>query len=346
MSQSATGPGSVRVCYYMQTHTRPTQILRLVKLIKDGSPGSVVVIDHDASRAVLDPVPFRSLPDVYVLNGPGGYGDFSHLDRYFAAVDWLDAQGIGYDWLQNMTGQDYPLRPIADIERMLADSDADGYLQYAPVHPERTPPNGDWGAGPEFRLCKPFDTHMRFDYAHRWIGRPTPAKQRWLRPVMIINFLQPWVRVSLGFSTVGIRRKSTIFSDDFICYGGSFFCALTASCVHYAREFARDNPDVVAYFRTMPAPDEVFLQTVLVNSGKFRLVPDGKHYVDFYRSHNNHPKTLGVPDLPVMFASGANWARKFDPGVDADVFDILDQHVQSESVGAGAPETTLRDVDR
>jgi hypothetical protein len=47
-----------------------------------------------------------------------------------------------------------------------------------------------------------------------------------------------------------------------------------------------------------------------------------------------------------MFASGANWARKFDPGVDADVFDILDQHVQSESVGAGAAGTTLRDVDR
>ena len=65
--------------------------------------------------------------------------------------------------------------------------------------------------------------------------------------------------------------------------------------MHYAREFARDNPDVVAYFRTMPAPDEVFLQTVLVNSGKFRLVPDGKHYIDFSRSHYNHPKTWAWP---------------------------------------------------
>jgi len=108
--------------------------------------------------------------------------------------------------------------------------------------------------------------------------------------------------------------------------------------VRYARKFARDNPDMVAYFRKMPAPDEVFLQTVLVNSGKFRLVPDGKHYVDFSRSHNNHPKTLGVADLPVMFASGANWARKFDPGVDAEVFDILDQHVQSESVGVASSD--------
>jgi hypothetical protein len=32
-----------------------------------------------------------------------------------------------------------------------------------------------------------------------------------------------------------------------------------------------------------------------------------------------------------MFASGANFARKFDPGIDADVFDLLDQHVRLES---------------
>jgi hypothetical protein len=330
MSDCAARPAPPRVCYYLQTHTRPTQILRLVTLIKEGSPGSVVVIDHDASRAPLDASLFWSLPDVHVLNGPGGYGDFSHLDRYFAAVEWLDAQGITFDWLQNMTGQDYPLRPIAELERAVADSGVDGYLQYAPVFPERTPPAADWGAGPEYRLCKPFDTRMRFDYRHCWVGRPTRTKQQWLRPIMIINLLQPWVRVSLGFSTVGFRRNSTIFSDDFICYGGSFFCVLAAHCVRYAREFARTNPDIVAYFRTMPAPDEVFLQTVLVNSGKFRLVPSGTHYIDFSRSRNNHPKTLGMADLAAMIASGAHWARKFDPSVDSEVLDVLDRRVRKE----------------
>ena len=49
MSDSAARSGPLRVCYYMQTHTRPAQLLRLVTVIKEGSPGSVVVIDHDAS---------------------------------------------------------------------------------------------------------------------------------------------------------------------------------------------------------------------------------------------------------------------------------------------------------
>lgn len=335
MHDGATRSRPIRVCYYMQTHTRPPQIARLVELIKEGSPDSVVLISHDPAGLALDTTRLETLPGVHVLTGQGGYGDFSHLDRYFAAVDWLDAHGVEFDWLENMTGQDYPLRPIADIESVLAHRDVDGYLQYAPVFPERTPPHADWGAGPEFRLCSPFDTALRFDYRHRRVGRPSLAKQRWLRPLMLLNLVQPWFCVSLAFSTIGTRRRNTIFTENFICYGGSFFCTLSAACVHYARDFARDNPDMVAYFRTIPAPDEVFLQTVLVNSGKFRLMPDGKRYFDFSKSRNNHPRVLGVADLEKMLASGAHWARKFDTTYDEEVLDILDRHVRPRSADDG-----------
>ena len=316
----------VGVCYYMQTHKQPAQIARLVRLLKEGSPDCVVLIHHDDFKAPLDPALFASLTDVHVINGPGGYGNFSHLQRYFDAIDWLDEQGIEYDWLHNMTGQDYPLRPVSEIEQFLADSACDGYLQYAPVFPDRTPPDVDWGAGPEYRpLGNKFDADMRIKYAHRRIGGPTTRKQRWLRPVMALNLIQPWVRVSTSYSTVAVRRKASIFNDnDFICYGGSFFNVLSAACVRYVRDFVRDNPEVVEYFRVMPGPNEVFLQTVLVNSGKFRLVPDGTYYIDWTNSRYNHPKLLGNEDLPAMLASGANWARKFD--AETEVLDLLDRH--------------------
>jgi hypothetical protein len=278
----------------------------------------------------LDVSRLESWPGVHVIQGSGGYGDFSHLDRYFAAVDWLDANGVEFDWLQTMTGQDYPLKPIAEIERSLVYGDMEGYLQYAPVFPDRTPPDADWGAGPEFRLDDPFNSSMKYEYQSRRIGRPTEAKQRWLRPVMALNLVQPWVRVSLAYSTIGVRRKNTIFTDDFICYGGSFFSALSASCVRYARDFARSHPEVVQFFRGLLAPEEVFLQTVLVNSKKFNLMPNGTHYIDFANSRNAHPKVLGVTDLPAMISSGANWARKFDASLDSEVLDILDRHIGND----------------
>ena len=274
----------------------------------------------------LDRTLFEDLSDVYFIGTSGGYGDFSHIDRYLAAVDWLDDHGMQYDWLQNLTGQDYPLRPIADIEQAISVGGFDGYMQYAPVFPERTPADADWGAGPAYRLCTPFDSAMRFDYSHRRFGMPSTLKQRLLRPFMVVNYVQSWFTVSLAFSTIGLRRKTTIFNDDFILYGGSFFCALSASCVRYARDFAAENPDIVKYFRTMAGPDELFLQTVLVNSGKFRISPAGTHYVYFPGGRYNHPKTLGTADLPKMLASGAHWARKFDSGT--EVLDVLDRRVR------------------
>jgi hypothetical protein len=327
MSDPAGQARPIRVCYYLQTHTRPEQVARLVDVIKEGSPDSVVLISHDAAGPPLDNQRLQRVPGVHVLTESGGYGDFSHLDRYFTAVDWLDAQGVEYDWLENITGQDYPLRPIAEIERTLATSEVDGYLLYAPVFPSRLPPGADQGAAPQFELASPFDAAMRYQYRHWWVGRPTRTKQRWLRPLMAVNLLQPWVRVSLAYSTVGVRRRRTVFSDDFIAYGGWFFCALTRPCVNYIRDFARDHPDLISFFRTVLAPEEVFIQTVLVNSGKFRFEPAARHYIDLSNSLNSHSKTLGVADLDAMLVSGAQWARKFDPAHDAEVLDILDRHI-------------------
>ena len=67
-----------RMCYYMQTHKAPEQIARLVRAIKEGSPGSIVLIDHDVSDAPLDHTRFDDLSDVYFIGTVGGYGEFAY----------------------------------------------------------------------------------------------------------------------------------------------------------------------------------------------------------------------------------------------------------------------------
>jgi O-antigen/teichoic acid export membrane protein len=321
-------PTRSRVVYFVQTHTQPAQIARLVRLLAEGSPDALVLVSHDTAGQPLDVAGLQALGNVHVLLGQGGYGDFSHLDRYLAAVDWLDANGVEYDWLENLTGQDYPLRPIAEIEETLAATDSDGFLLYSPVFPERVPPGADQGAAAWYRLCPSFDAKMRYDYRHRLLGRPSAAKQRLLRPLMAVNLVQPWIRVSTSFSAVGVRRRGTVFGPDFVCYGGSFFCTLRADCARYVRDYARANPDVVAFFRATLAPDEVFLQSVLVNSGRFTFIPDARRYIDWTGSKHNHPKTLGTEDATAMLASEAHWARKLDLGQDAKLFDILDERIR------------------
>ena len=322
------------VVYFLQTHARPAQIARLVRVIAAGSPNAMVLISHDKSGPALDVAALRALGNVHVLLHKGGYGDFSHLDRYFAAVDWLDANDVDYQWIENLTGQDYPLRPIADIEDALARADTDGLLQYSPVFPERVPGGADHGT-PGFTLVQAVDARMRYDYRHWRLGKWRPAKKHWMRPLMALNFVQPWIRVSNSYGSVGIRRRSTVFGPGFHCYGGSFFCTLRAECARYVRDYARANPEAVAFFRQTLAPEEVFFHSVLVNSGRFNLTPDYKRHIDWTGCRHTHPRTLGLGDLDKLLASDAHWARKLDLEKDASLFDILDQQIRRGPADAG-----------
>lgn len=315
------------VVYFLQTHTRPAQITRLVKVITEGNPDAVVLISHDVAGQALDVPSLQALGNVHVLFHRGGYGDFSHLDRYFAAVDWLDENAIDYNWLENLSGQDYPLRPIAEIEASLDATSFDGFLLYTAVFPERVPPEADHGAD-GYQLAPPFDVAMRYDYQFWRLGRPTLAKLRMLRPFMLLNLVQPWIRVSNSYAALGVRYRRRVFGPGFYCYGGSFFCTLRAGAVRYVRDYARANPETLAYFRRFLAPEEAFFQSVLVNSGRFNLSTDYKRYIDWTGCTHTHPRTLGIEDVPALLASDACWARKLDLGKGAELFDVLDQRVR------------------
>jgi hypothetical protein len=293
MTAQATRTRST-VVYFLQTHHKPAQVARLVQVITEGSPDAVVLVSHDVAGSALDVAGLEALGNVHILLHEGGYGDFSHLEA-------------------------------------LATTDYDGFLLYSPVFPDRVPVSADQGAGPSYTPVRAVDAIMRHDYRHWRLGRPTPAKQRWLRPLMAINFVQPWIRLSNSYASVGVRRRRTVFGPGFHCYGGSFFCTLRAECARYVRDYARANPDVVAFFRTALAPEEAFLHSVLVNSGRFSLDPDYKRYIDWTGCTHTHPRTLGPEDLDRLLASDAHWARKLDLDRDPELFDILDQRVRRGS---------------
>lgn len=315
------------VVYFLQTHTRPAQIARLVQVITEGNPDAIVLISHDRSAEAIDAARLEALGNVHVLLHRGNYGDFSHLDRYFAAVDWLDENGISFNWLENLSGQDYPLRPISEIEANLDATNFDGFLQYGTVFPDRVPPEADQGIE-GYHPVPPFDAAMRYDYRHWRLGKVTEFKYHLMHPLMAVNLVQPWIRVSNSYVSVGIRRSHTVFGPGFYCYGGSFFCTLSAACVRYVRDFAAANPKAIDFFRTVMAPEETFFHSVLVNSGQFKLSTDFRRYIDWTGGKYTHPKTLGTEDAPALLASDAHWARKLDLRKDPRLFDILDHRVR------------------
>jgi hypothetical protein len=310
MTQATAGAGRPpSVAYHVESHTLPDQLERLVGRLLRGGPDTIVVVNHD-SRSTDDLGALERLARVHVMREPGGYADFSHVRRYLHTLEWLEREGVTYDWVTNLSGQDYPLRDLRSAESELGG--VDGYLQWFPAFDPASP----WGRS----LGR-----SRYTFRHRRL-RPLSTRARTLlHPVMAVNFAQPWFRLSVATGLTVGRRRATPFGDDLVCYGGAFFCTLSRSAATYLLEHSRDHADLVAYYEGCLSPAESYLQTVLVNSGRFSFDPSCRRYFDFSNTQHNHPKVLTGSDLPAALASGSDFGRKFDRRVDATVLDRLDE---------------------
>lgn len=259
------------------------------------------------------------MADVQVQYHRGGYGDFSHVDRYLAAVDWLVADGVRVDWIVNMTGQDYPVMPLERAEAEVVGSGADGFMEHWPA----LGPDSHWGA---------HKARSRYHFRHGRRYPLSPRAQRVLRPVQLLNRLQPAVRAHVSYGFVLGRRVRTPFGPGLVLHGGSAYSILSWPAVSYLRAFLADRPDVVEHFRHTLSPEEAIFQTVLASSGRFTLVNDPKRYFDFSATRFNHAKVLRLDDLPRVYASGAHFARKFDGDAHPEVLDAVDAHLAEVAI--------------
>lgn len=311
----------MKVCYLIQTHKNPAQIERLVYAIKALSPNSLVLVSHDFSSCDLEETVFQTLSDVQVIPGKGGRGDFSIVQGYLNAIDWLLKHQIKFDWLINLSGQDYPIQPLSQLERFLRTTHYDGFLEYFKVFS----PESHWSQR---------EGRSRYLYKYQKLDIHLSEWQKpILTPIKVINYLQPFFRINIAYGLLGFKNPAP-FNENFVCYGGSYFCILSRQCVQYLYEFSQSNPDLVHYYKGVSVSDESFIQTVLINSRLFNLSHDNKRYFDFSKTRNGRPRTLTTQDYQDLTNSNAFFARKFDIEKDRTILDLLDfrmmQSVQDE----------------
>jgi hypothetical protein len=310
----------VVLCIHIQTHTAPEQVQRLVRLLTDTARSVVVRVSHDRTGPPLDHACLASLGDVTVVEADAGYGAWGNLQRWLDCVDDLEAQDVAWDWITNITGQDFPLRPVAAIEDDLDASDADGYVEHFDVLSAASP----WGKR------RGMD---RYWYRYRRLRPIAPATARWLRPLQAADAVQPFVRIDVnrGAFAVG-RRVRTPFDGAFRCYGGSTFVTLARDAALAVREAARPGHVLAEHFRHSLTPTEAFFHTVLCNDPDRTIVDDHRRYEDFGRG-TQHARTLDRRDVGPALASGKDFARKWDGSRDPDALDELEAAVRGAARG-------------
>ncbi|MBD2105047.1 beta-1,6-N-acetylglucosaminyltransferase [Leptolyngbya sp. FACHB-261] len=305
----------MKVVYLIQTHQNLEQIQRLVQTIQRSSHTSRILISHDFSCG-LDLKPLGQTLGIEVLNAKGGRGDFSTTQGYLDAVQWLLEHQIEFDWLINLSGQDYPTQPLPKIEKFLAQTQYEGLIEYFEV----LSPQSQW---------RIHEGHSRYFYQYWRSGYDLEEWQRLcIKPFRILfNYIQPWLRLNSSYSLMLGTRAKVPFNDSFRCYGGSHFKTLSRKCAEFVYESAQQNPDLVRYYQRTCVPEESFMQTVLVNSGRFKLCNDPKRYFDFLGSQDGRPRVLTAQDYPTLSQDNIHFARKFDLRQDRQIFDLLDARI-------------------
>ena len=309
-----------KILYVIQTFKAPEHIYRLAQIIKAASPTSSIIISHDYTVSHLDVEPLQSLgAQVLKVNGKGGRGDFSMVQSYLEAIEWASTNKPDFDWCINLSGQDYPTQPLPQLEQFLAKTPYDGFLDYFEAFSAPVP----WGLK---------ESENRYLYQYWRSGRFLSRWERGLlRPfVTTLNQIQPFVRINWAYDglMVGLKAKSTLFDENFICYGGSFFCTLSRKCVDYLYTFSNENPDVVQYYKKSCVSVESFLQTVLVNSHLFNLCNNSNRYIDFANSEDSsRPRILTYEDYSHLAKDDIHFARKFEQATDSKILDLLDARI-------------------
>jgi Core-2/I-Branching enzyme len=302
------------VCYYVQSHRDPEQIYRLLRTLRRGSPRAPIVLWHDFARCDLGGLSPTELPGVHLLrpSRPQVRGSFSGQSQpYLDVVEWLECQGISYDWLVNLTAQDYPVQPLASIEAFLDAARCDGFLRYWDV----LSPTSPWSRR---------KARARYWYRYRWLS---PSAEPWLRAFRYLARVLP-VHFYLDYGPLlGTRLLRTPFHAGFRCQGGWAFFSLRRRAVLYLRDFLAEHPQVMRHYRATVAPEESIVQTVLVNSRRFDLVNDDLRYIDYSRAYKGAPRVLTTADLPLLASGRYHFARKFDLAVDREVLDRIDREL-------------------
>jgi hypothetical protein len=281
------------VAYVILSYRSPDVLARLVRTLRAGSPHATIAVHPDARRCPRPPLPgAQPVEPAWAVE----WGHGSQLAAVLRCLRWALARS-DFDWLVLLSGQDYPVRPVAAIEAALAAAGADAFIETLPVEPLR------------LRRGRVGEFARRYHY--RWGRLPARLASAAARTDPLVQVRRLPSGVHAG---VPAPLRIPVFH-------GSDWFTLSRRAVEAV---VSAPPGLERRFERTIVPTEAFVQTVLANRRELRLAPGNRRYARFDRPSSPRPRVLGLSDLDAALASGADFARKFD---DVTVLDAIDRAV-------------------
>src|SRR5581483_3969286 len=321
---------SCDVVYLILSHSNPEQVVRLAARLLRDNDSAHVVVHHDYSRSHLDASGLKAGVDVLSHTQGIAWGSFELVLATLRSLAWVE-ENLDYKWLVFISGQDYPLRPLPEIQEFLLSSDSDGFI----AKPRRVEYRfRDEGGGRDYWSARYFYRYYQLPPLRRSLS---PAATKLVRNVEVfIRSRQPlvflWAMPDGKGTLVGLRSIRHPFRNGFECHCGSQWFTLSRTAIQTMLRVADERPDLLEYYRRTFIPDESFFNSLLLSRRELRIRFDSLRYVRMAPPWYAHPETLTADDLEPLTTSGAHFARKFDTRVDARILDELDRRLDGQLV--------------
>jgi len=269
---------------------------RLLRSLRTEPSSFFLHVDRKSDTCVFEQIAdeLRDIPNVQFLKRHACYwGGFGHVAATLEGINVLSHSRSDFDYAVLLTGQDYPIKSPSQIAAFFQEHQGKLFLDNFSL------PSDEWTNGGmdrvRFWYLRLFQRPVRFPPAPSPLPRRTPPK--------------------------GLKL-----------FGGSSYWCLTRECVEYVSQFVSERHNVVRYFRYVDVPDELFFQTIVMNS-PFRdaVINDNLRYIDWKDPDAGSPAVLTKADFPALATSSKLFARKFDIGVDARVLDLIDEELLAAS---------------
>lgn len=288
----------MKVAHLILAHKAPQQLGRLLGALAHPDVHCFVHLDLKTEAEPFSFLRHQSRVQFTQTRNNVTWGGYSQTQNLVDCLREILAQATPFEFINVLSGQDYPLRPAAEVHEFLYARRGESFLATEPT-------DGTWWQASRYRFTRYHLTEFAFP------GRYAVQQA--------LNRLLPIRR----FPLAGPLHGGPI--------GG--WSTLSREAAEYIVRLIDNNARLRCFARLTWGSDEFLVPTVLLNSPlAASVVNDSLRYIDWTGGGAN-PKILTRADLPALLASGKLWARKFDATVDAAVLDALDQVCHQAAVG-------------
>ncbi|ETZ22612.1 beta-1,6-N-acetylglucosaminyltransferase [Pedobacter sp. V48] len=277
----------MRIAHLIMAHKNPDQLLMLVESLQH--PNFDIYLHVDKK---VDLTTFKDIGgNVNIIRNRTvcNWGGNSFLNAITHSLHEILATGKNYDFINLLSGQDYPLKSSEYIYNFFESKKGINFISY-----DDTSVSEWWK-----------QANARYEQYH---FTDFTVRGRYLLQAVL--------------NTIAPRRKFPIPVD---LYGGSnsTWWTISGECAKYLDDKFYTNLKLRQFLKYTWSPDEFIIASLIMNSEfKNRVLNNNLRYID-WSEQKAHPKILVMEDLPSLTNSDMLFARKFDTTICKQILTVL-----------------------